>query len=348
MSLRACLSGILLFTMSGFIVKAQESKPAEDAEPGKVLLDVVVTEKSGAPEAGLQQQDFTVLDNKESQPITSFRAVRGNEAALKVILVADDVNTGYEHVAFERSEISKFLRADQGHLAHPTTLAILTDSGLKLEDGFSTDGNVLSNTLDRYEVPLHTILRSGGIYAAAERLDISLRALMQLATKEAGVPGRKLISWVSPGWPLLSGPGVEIQMDMEQRQQIYSYVVAISTLLRKARVTLYSIDPLGAADSPGRALYWEAFVKALNKPSDADWGDVALQVIATHSGGRVFVEGNDVTGELRQCLADSQAYYEISFALPLDRKPGSYQSLEVRVDKPGLVARTRQGYYVQP
>ena len=35
-------------------------------------------------------------------------------------------------------------------------------------------------------------------------------------------------------------------------------------------------------------------------------------------------------------------------ARPLDRKPGSYQSLEVRVDKPGLVARTRQGYYVQP
>lgn len=54
--------------------------------------------------------------------------------------------------------------------------------------------------------------------------------------------------------------------------------------MRKARVTLYSIDPLGAADSPSRALYWEAFVKALNKPSDADWGDVALQVIATQSG----------------------------------------------------------------
>lgn len=71
-------------------------------------------------------------------------------------------------------------------------------------------------------------------------------------------------------------------MDMEQRQQIYSQVIAISTLLRKARVTLYSIDPLGAADSP--APYWEAFVKALNKPSDADWGDVALQVIATQSG----------------------------------------------------------------
>jgi VWFA-related protein len=348
MRLRARLGGILLCTMSGFLVIAQESKPAQDAAPGKILLDVVVTEKSGAPVAGLQQQDFTMLDNQEPQPITSFRAVRGNDAELKVILLLDDVNTGYEHLAFERSEIGKFLRADKGQLAHPTTLALLTDSGLKLEDGFSTDGNVLSNSLDRYGIPLHTILRSGGIYAAAERLDISLRALTQLATQEAGVPGRKLIFWISPGWPLLSGPGVEIQMDTEQRELIYSNVVAISTLLRKARVTLYSIDPLGGAESPGRALYWEEFVKALNKPNDAAWGDVALQVIATQSGGRVFVEGNDIAGELRQCLADSQAYYEISFAPPLDRKPGSYQSLEVQVGKPGLVARTRHGYYVQP
>jgi VWFA-related protein len=304
--------------------------------------------KSGSPVADLQQQDFTVLDNKEAQPITSFRAVRGNDADLKVIVLLDDVNTGYERLAFERSEADKFLRADKGHLAHPTTLAILTDSGLKLEDGFSTDGDVLSNSLDRYEIPLHTILRSGGIYAAAERLDISLRALLQLATQEAGVPGRKLILWVSPGWPLLSGPGVELQMDMAQRQQIYSNVVAISTLMRKARITLYSIDPLGTADFPGHALYWEAFEKGIHKLSDADWGDLALQVIATQSGGQVFVAGNDITGELRRCLADSQAYYEISFAPPLEQKPGSYQSLEVQVDKPGLVARTRQGYYLQP
>ena len=167
MTLRAFLAGILLFTMSGFLDKAQESKPAADAAPGKILLDVAVTAKSGAPVAGLQPQDFTVLDNKQPQPITSFRAVRGNDAQLNVILVADDVNTGYDHLAFERSEIGKFLRTDKGQLAHPTTLAILTDSGLKLEDGFSTDGNVLSNSLDRYEIPLHTILRSGGIYAAA-------------------------------------------------------------------------------------------------------------------------------------------------------------------------------------
>jgi hypothetical protein len=38
----------------------------------------------------------------------------------------------------------------------------------------------------------------------------------------------------------------------------------------------------------------------------------------------------------------------VSFeASPADRRD-EYHSLEIKVDKPGLTARTRQGYYAQP
>jgi hypothetical protein len=46
---------------------------------GKIHLDVVVTPKSGAPVNGLQQQDFTILDNKVPQTILAFQAVRGRD-----------------------------------------------------------------------------------------------------------------------------------------------------------------------------------------------------------------------------------------------------------------------------
>ena len=215
----------------------QESQPSQ-ADDGKLYLDVVVTPKSGPPVSGLQKQDFTVLDNKIPVTINSFQGLRGREAPIEVVLVVDDVNTGLEHVAYERSEIDKFLRADGGHLAHPMALAFLTDSGIKVQDSFSSDGNALSAALDQYTVGLHSIPRSSGIYGAAERFELSLKALQELAAREAARPGRKLIVWFSPGWPLLSGPAVEEQMSAKQQQQIFNNVVSLSTLLRQGRITL--------------------------------------------------------------------------------------------------------------
>ena len=43
----------------------------------RITLDVVVTDHSGKPVPGLQQQDFTLLDNKQPQPIVDFRAADG-------------------------------------------------------------------------------------------------------------------------------------------------------------------------------------------------------------------------------------------------------------------------------
>jgi VWFA-related protein len=331
-------------------VAALSQQGSSPTQPVKdmVFLDVVVTPKSGPPVSGLEQQDFTLLDNKIPVTPDSFQALRGRESVIEVVLVVDDVNTGVEHIAYERSEIDKFLRADGGHLVHPLALAFLTDSGIKVQDSFSTDGNALSAALDQYTVGLHSITRSSGIYGAAERFELSLRALHELADREAARPGRKLIVWFSPGWPLLSGPSVEEQMTPKQQQQIFETVVNLSTLLRRGHITLYSIDPLGTADFAGRAFHWESFVKGVSKPSQAEYGDVALQVIAVQSGGLALNTGNDINAFLQQCLADTQAYYELSFAPPVDQKRDEYHHLEVRVAKAGLVARTRQGYYSLP
>ena len=69
---------------------AQQNGPAGQSEPPasvplssadhRMTLDVVVTDKSGRPLPGLQQQDFTLLDNKQPQKIVSFHAVEGGTA----------------------------------------------------------------------------------------------------------------------------------------------------------------------------------------------------------------------------------------------------------------------------
>jgi VWFA-related protein len=336
---------LLLILVCSVAAPAQQDKPVVQPANGEIYLDVVVTAKSGPPVAGLQQQDFTLLDNKAPQAITSFQALGGSRAPIEVLLVIDAVNTNYENLGYEREQIGKFLRADGGRLAFPTTLVVFTDTGTQIQEEFTSDGNALSSTLETYMVGLRNIRGSSGIYGAEERFQLSIAALEKLAAREAGRPGRKIILWVSPGWPFLSGPRVEL--DSKQQKQLFTNIVVLSTQLRQARATLYSIDPLGVADIGGRTFYYEEFLKGVSKASQVQAGDLALEVLAMQSGGQVLKSGNDIAVQLQKCVADTEAYYEISFVPPLADQRDNYHKLEIRVAKPGLMARTRQGYYTQ-
>jgi VWFA-related protein len=325
---------------------AQQSSTSSQRENGRIYLDVVVTPKSGPPVAGLEQQDFTLLDNKAPQTITSFQALGGSEAPIEVILVVDTVNTGAESVVFERQQIDKFLRANGGHLAHRTALAIFTDTGTKVQGGFSTDGNALADSLEKFAPEIRTVARAAGFYGAAERFQLSTDVLGGLAAREAPRPGRKIILWVSPGWPLLTG--ADAVLSSKQQKQIFGDIVNLSTQLLQARIALYSVNPLGTVGIGMNTFSYGEFVKGVSKPDQAYAGDLALQVIATQSGGLVPASSNDVASLLQECMADTEAYYEISFdPAPADKKD-EYHHLEIKLAKPGLTARTRQGYYAQP
>jgi VWFA-related protein len=176
-----------------------------------------------------------------------------------------------------------------------------------------------------------------------ERFQLSIVALHQIAVREVTRPGRKIILWISPGWPLLAGPSVEL--NSTERQQAFTDIVTLSTLLRQAGITLYSIDPLGTEDFANRSFHWQAFVKRVSKPDQAEWGDIALPVLAVQTGGLALTTSNDLAGGLGRCLADTQAYYELSFAPSADQKKNEYHRIEVRVAKAGVSARTRHSYY---
>ena len=107
----------------------------------------MVTPKSGPPVADLQQQDFTILDNKTPRHITSFHAFGGSQAPIHVFIVLDAVNVPYQSIAYSRGEVDKFLHANGGRLAYPTQLAFFTDNGMQVQPAFSTDGNELSSSL---------------------------------------------------------------------------------------------------------------------------------------------------------------------------------------------------------
>jgi VWFA-related protein len=159
-------------------------RPAEPARR-TINLDVVVTTKDGKPISGLEQKDFSVLDNKVPEKITSFRADDGTQEPVEVILLVDSLNTGFQVVAQERTEIDRFLRANGGKLAHPRTLALLSSAGVQMQKTYSQDGNHLADSLDKSTIGLRAIGRAAGAEGDAERMEDSLKALRTLITYES-------------------------------------------------------------------------------------------------------------------------------------------------------------------
>jgi VWFA-related protein len=324
--------------------------PSTGTPDNHITLDVVVNDKQGKPVSGLTQQAFTVLDNKQPQKILSFEARDQRTEAnsgVEVVVVIDAVNTAFGRVAYERDQVQKFLLQDGGKLAWPVSLDIFTDSGLKIQPTSSRDGNSLVAYLNQNETGLRSIRRTQGYYGAVDRTALSLQALGQLAEYEAKRPGRKLVIWISPGWPLLSGPNT--QLTSKQEQDIFHTIVAMSAALRQARMTLYSVDPLGTADAAGfRTFYYEQFLKGVKTPNQVMIGNLALQVFAVQSGGRVLNSSNDVTGEIERSARDADAYYVLSYDAPPADGPDEYHAIEVKLSQPQLKAQTRSGYYDQP
>ena len=214
-----------------------------------------------------------------------------------------------------------------------------------MQGGYSRDGNALAADLDRYRISLRVIGRSAGVNGAEERLRDSLKAIRTLAGYEAGRPGRKIILWVSPGWPTLSDPG--ITLTSSQETSIFNQVTWLSSTLREAQTSVYAVNPLGVGEGLGRAFYYEQFTSGVKRLSDVNVGNLGLQVIAEETGG-LARNSTDVSGLLQECVQDNVAYYRLSFEPPPTEKRDVYHSLKVTVAKPGATATTSTGYYAEP
>ncbi|MGA8043728.1 MAG: VWA domain-containing protein [Terracidiphilus sp.] len=339
------LAGILAAVPLAIAFSTFAQQPATSAaSQHPISLNIVVAPRSGNPPTDLTQQDFTVLDNKDPRPITSFRLVTPAQEPVRVIIVLDEVNPDYRQADMQRIGVDNFLRANGGKLEFPTTLALFTDSGTSLVPSFQTDGNALATALD-HETLGRRDLRRGTMFGDYDRIRMSVRAVHKIAAAASTFPGRKIVFWVSPGWPLLSGP--RFPLDAKFQGQVFSEVVALSTQLRQANVTLYDVNPSAVEQARETDMY-EGYVKGVSKPGQVVLGNVSLPVLALQSGGTVEESGTDANPMIQKCLRDIRAWYEINFDPPPGDAPDTYHHIEVRVDKKDLKARARDGYYSNP
>jgi len=340
-----------------------------------MILNVLAVDEFNRPVTGLKAQDFVLMDNGQPQELASFREVNGNQGigAPHVALILDAVNNTRRSIAFEIKEIGKYMGSNQGRLLYPTSIATLTSSGFKASHT-STDGSVLlqeSRTLfkdirpyickgppedaaDAYPVSGHgehslglSVEKVDDGNCLSERFTLSLTALTELATAQKDVLGRVIVIWIGPGWPHLTGP--EFHLDTaEIKANFFDHIVQLSRALREAQVTVYAIDSPDMFRKPElQSISVKSFAEGPLTEEQATASDLALQAVATQSGGRIF-ENKSIADEIARCVADVQAYYALSFDSAPSPKPDEYHSLQVNVSKPGVKTFTNTLYYGEP
>jgi VWFA-related protein len=309
---------------------------------------VLVTDRAGKPIAGLEPTEFKIVDNDQPRKVLGFRRTDGTTGSkvdppIELIIVLDAVNMPYQAVTLLRLQVEKFLRQNDGHLSQPTSVFMFTSDGLRIQPQPSKDGNALAAMLDQSSGTVRSMGSAAGSIGQGEQFNVSTQTLRGIADNEARKPGRKMVVWIGSGWPLLVGR--QFVASNEGKARYFASIVDMLRKLREARITLYDVYTLNAADDK---MLYQAFLKGVKAPKQADAGNLSLQVLATQTGGRVLDPSNDIAKQIATCLNDVGPYYTVMFEAPATVQANEYHELKVEVDQSGLGARTYSGYYDQP
>jgi VWFA-related protein len=351
------------------------SRPASASSGQRVYFDVSVADPSGNPVSGLTQADFAVEDNRRSRSIATFHEVSGGPSgeATHALLLLDAVNdTSAGELAKQVKAVEQFFAGASAPLSFSVSIALLSESGY-IESDPSRDRNRLLQDLRRFasgvkvvdcsnqdsetsdnaaEAPMITEI-NGDTLDMMEGLEgtvpkncrdrhvsRSLSALVKIADEQASMPGRSLLVWIGPGWPLLSG---------SQQVDWFRRTVRTMTSIRDAQLTL---DVVSTADlehgKDFRHVDWTDANDGAAGPKGATAANLALPVIAGQSGGVVFGKSKTMAADIAACLTGADHYYAVSFDAPPASSPDELHTVEVKVNHPDATVRAIRLYYAQP
>ena len=139
-----------------------------------------------------------------------------------------------------------------------------------------------------------------------------------------GVPGRKALVLISPGFPQILG--------------LDQHLKKVATLAREAATAVYYLDSVGleaAVPEPGRPLP-SLFAEAWRRSGGA-------QDLAEATGGFTYRFSNSILPGLERVFAEMQTYYVVGYT-PTRPEDGRFRKVKVKVAVRGARARTKTGY----
>jgi VWFA-related protein len=197
-----------------------------------------------------------------------------------------------------------------------------------------------------------------------QNIATALEALRQIGTWVAGVPGRKVLVWLTGNIPFVSGQGT-MALGRLGAEEYERTMKALAT----ANVAVYPVDVRGVVP---QTMYVKGFVdpgrqqqQTMAESLDASPSGIArrsqsLQVGVVHmedaheamnyfanlTGGRAYYNRNDIPRVLDDAADDSSRYYMLSYYLDRSHAKPGWHKLKVSVHHEGVTVHARNGFFV--
>ena len=280
------------------------------------------------------------------------------------VLLLDGLNTKFEDQVYAKRQLIAFLKQ-----LRPADHVAIYELGnrLRILHDFSSDTESLIRAANNQKTRINTEVAASELdapntgddgldrwmaasgqkiadFQVINRVQSTLAALEAIANHIAHLPGRKNLVWISSGFPFSIGLDIMSQPenggvgDTRERRDFSPELERAARAVNAANLAIYPVDARGLVAFPLVDPRTKA-VELLYQTQST------METIAARTGGKAFLNTNDLTGAIRAAIDDSKITYTIGYYPAHNAWDNKWHDIKVKVNRPGDSVRSRAGYF---
>ncbi len=271
----------------------------------RFTLSAVVVDKAGSPVRNLTANDFKIIENGKTVPVTTFKATTIGDSATRgraVTLVLGAGGTDPELTMRVQTVARGFLDA-----ASANDQVSVVRYAYSAKDEVAGNREEMLSRIAEYRAPMGEPL---SMRSPRDILDLVARLSNEMADIDTS---RRAIVFIGSPYVFDIWEPVQREYQLE-----WPHWVKALNAAAKANVSVYVIDPVGLR------------------------GNVRINAdgLIAQTGGTVFYNRNDLTKAIDLVWGETSSYYALEYAATPTKR--DLQKISVTVSKPDVTVRARR------
>ena len=358
-----------LAAQAGSGQSGQRQPPTFRVEVNYVEIDVTVTDPQGNFVRNLTKDDFELVEEGEAQAITAFTMVDlpvervdpplfrgapvepdvrtnlGEFNGRVILIILDDLQTDFRRSLLVRAAAKQFVRRFVG--VNDMVAVVSTGGRTSAGQDFTNSQSRLLAAIDKFSGQKPRTADAASDLEKVSKAENSLRALAASAEFLSGIRGRrKAVVWFAEG----------VDYDIENPMNAYSSQIldqmrASIAAATRAGVSFYGVDPRGVGAGLDEAIEIRGLPQDFENPGgmvkamdETRRSQNFLRSMSQETGGFAVVNQNDLNGAFAKIIQENSSYYLLGYHPTDDKRDGKFRKVLVRVKRPGLQLKYRNGY----